>query len=869
MSRLTLQQWLLAERQFRRAFGAMEEDAVRNQFPALLSARSDYAGSSNWPYLLFCASMLAPSDLPDAEEKALRIAQSALLDPTSTACERDAALIILDSLSNSRSIELAEARGFAEEGLPRRLGISQSIDWVRRSFENRIDLANGKILRANRFQRRFWDAALQSTWLSVSAPTSAGKSFILAQWMTERLLIGAYRRVVYIAPTRALVQQVETDLRVAFRDANLNDIEVSSIPFRSERAGAAQEVLVYTQERLHYFLQKFPAEKIDALIIDEAHKLGDSHRGILLQDVIEQVVAKNSETSVMFTAPLTKNPETLLSDAPEGVKGVPLLSLDATVSQNLLWLQPDLDQPRFWQLLLRRGERDVLLGHFDAGKRLHTIKGRLAKLATLTDTGEGGGILIYANGAARAEEIAEEVALLLPEIKVNRQVQALDELCRMTIHKDYRLRTVLRKGVAFHYGNMPLLLRTAIENLFRDGSIRYLVCTSTLVEGVNLPCRNILVYAPKKGSKTPMSGADFWNLAGRAGRWGKEFQGNVICVDTQDVEAWGETLPTRRDYYRVERTTDRLISEEGRLLAYLRAGAPSERPRSDQDLETAVSYLATLRSRLGSITEAPWRERVEQEKLQHIDAVLEEALAGVDLPAEWLTRHAGISPFAMQRMLTALTGLKGPIDKFIPIHPEDDRSARQYGRIFELLGHYMTGAFGQGGRCHALGILTTNWMLGHPIKRIIKARINWNSRKGITEDTATAIRKTLEDVEQIARFQAPRYLACYSDIMRQALALRGVPELGGQIPDLTLSLEFGVRGPVQLGLMALGLSRSATLAIAEAVTQRFSTQDLISVATNPSVLINVLKGLETRTLKLGALIEAEVIALQNAVNDRV
>ena len=213
-------------------------------------------------------------------------------------------------------------------------------------------------------------------------------------------------------------------------------------------------------------------------------------------------------------------------------------------------------------------------------------------------------------------------------------------------------------------------------------------------------------------------------------------------------------------------------------------------------------------------------------------------------------------------MLTALSGLKGPIDKFLPIHPEDDRSARQYGRIFELLGHHMTGAFGQGGRCHALGILTTNWMLGHPIKRIIKARISWNRRKGISEDTATAIRKTLEDVEQIARFQAPRYLACYSDIMRHALELRGVPELGSQIPDLTLSLEFGVRGPVQLGLMALGLSRSATLAIAAAVTQQLETPDFKRIATNPAVLINAVKGLEIRTLRLGALIEAEVVALQ-------
>jgi replicative superfamily II helicase len=100
-------------------------------------------------------------------------------------------------------------------------------------------------------------------------------------------------------------------------------------------------------------------------------------------------------------------------------------------------------------------------------------------------------------------------------------------------------------GVAFHFGNMPSLMRQEIERLFRIGKLRFLVCTSTLVEGVNLSCRTIVVRGPRKGMGNPMEPHDFWNLAGRAGRWGDEFQGNIVCLDPDDRRAWPGGVPSR------------------------------------------------------------------------------------------------------------------------------------------------------------------------------------------------------------------------------------------------------------------------------------------------------------------------------------
>lgn len=60
-------------------------------------------------------------------------------------------------------------------------------------------------------------------------------------------------------------------------------------------------------------------------------------------------------------------------------------------------------------------------------------------------------------------------------------------------------------------------------------SIDYLFCTSTLLEGVNLPAKNIFILSNAIGS-TKFNSIDFWNLAGRAGRLTKELSGNIICL---------------------------------------------------------------------------------------------------------------------------------------------------------------------------------------------------------------------------------------------------------------------------------------------------------------------------------------------------
>jgi hypothetical protein len=78
----------------------------------------------------------------------------------------------------------------------------------------------------------------------------------------------------------------------------------------------------------------------------------------------------------------------------------------------------------------------------------------------------------------------------------------------------------------------------------------------------------------------------------------------------------------------------------------------------------------------------------------------------------------------------------------------------------------------------------------------------------------SVIRSTMADVEQIVRFEAPKYLACYVDVLRYHLG-DSVPEGFAQLPDIGMLLELGVSRETELSMMTLGMSRTSAIALSE------------------------------------------------------
>jgi len=85
-------------------------------------------------------------------------------------------------------------------------------------------------------------------------------------------------------------------------------------------------------------------------------------------------------------------------------------------------------------------------------------------------------------------------------------------------------------GIFSHHGNTPHGIRLAVEHAMRDELVRFVVCTSTLAQGVNLPIRYLIVTSVYQGRER-IKVRDFHNLIGRAGRAGMHTEGSILFAD--------------------------------------------------------------------------------------------------------------------------------------------------------------------------------------------------------------------------------------------------------------------------------------------------------------------------------------------------
>ncbi|MCA1712568.1 MAG: DEAD/DEAH box helicase [Actinobacteria bacterium] len=764
----------------------------------------------DWSYLMSCASVLALAEAERPLDAALRIMQTALVAAGARPEHRDAAAMLLDRIGNRPALDLAQARGIVGDRDLAQYPAPLRMDIVRSRLSLVVPSRDGASLPVSRFQRDLWTAVDSADWVSASAPTSAGKSMIVRRWFRElvdRAVAAPQprpRRFVAVVPTRALVDEVG---RALARELP-RGVPVRTVPWDANAATAPIEVYVLTQERLHLLQQRFPALTTDLVFVDEAHKFGDGARGVLLHQVLDEAVRRNPKGQVVFASPLADDPQVLLDTAPSAATTAVVDSQAVTVTQNLLYANAVPGSPRTWtlELVLPSGPR--ALGRFELGSRPQPDGKRLPLVAVALGRRTGGN-LVYADGAAIAERTARLIHDAVgpaADVSSDPDVAALIDLVRRTVSPRYGLATVLERGVAFHYGNMPQLVRAEIEELFRREKLRFLVCTSTLLEGVNLPCRSLFVRGPHRGRSTPMSPADFWNLAGRAGRWGMEFEGNVVCVDTADASRWPD-VPRRRVRQRIRRETATVLADPAALLAYVAAGTPPAPPR--RELEAVYSFLAARIANGVPLEDIPGLALAETAR-PAVAAAIADSLHGVQIPAPLLAKHAGLSPLSIQRLLDRMRSARP--ESLLLALPEEQRAWESYARAFGLLAETMGAGFGVAGRQRMLGVLVVMWMQGRPLIQLVDNRLGYQASLPRPASPATTIRGVMEDVETVARFLAPKYLSCYVDVLRQHVTEIGRLDLLAAMPDdIYMLLELGVSTATEVSLLSLGLSRTSAV----------------------------------------------------------
>lgn len=332
-------------------------------------------------------------------------------------------------------------------------------------------------------------------------------------------------------PTRALITQVSDAVRRSLAGAtgDAGSPLVVTVPVESVLRLPGRAVYVMTQERAQIMLAAHPGFAPGVVVVNEAHGVGEGARGVRLQAALEELLRRRPTAQLLFASPGVRN--LAVFGKLLGADDVqPLRSREPAVAQNFVTVDV-VDQQR-GGLRLRLADSavdDPPVAEVNMGNRTVTRVERLANVAFAL--GRGATNVVYANGAAEAEEVALAMAALVGGDRATPARMELQRVAAEAVHPAYALTQCVLRGVAFHYSNMPTQLRLAIEQAVAAGHIDHLVCTSTLLQGVNLPAKNIFMFRPEKGATRPLQGVDFWNLAGRAGRLMKEFQGNIFLID--------------------------------------------------------------------------------------------------------------------------------------------------------------------------------------------------------------------------------------------------------------------------------------------------------------------------------------------------
>ncbi|MFA5138344.1 MAG: DEAD/DEAH box helicase [Elusimicrobiota bacterium] len=690
------------------------------------------------------------------------------------------------------------------------------------------------------FQHDLYDAMAESRSVSVSAPTSAGKSFVLTLDIIRRIKADPAVSIVYVVPTRALIRQVMLRLIKDLHGADMRDVAVRCVPLPAKRETIKNGIVyVLTQERLMSLLHSDEGEPwITTLIIDEAQGIKDDARGILLQSAIDAVLARFPAVELCFASPLAKNPEYLLELFGRAQGGMHFIEEHSPVSQNCILVSEVKDKPKAarFELLADGGRMDLGERELDSqfnGPKFTRLAG-FAKSITQKDSCT----IIYADKPVFTERIA--AALIADDVaptELEREIAEFIDFLAEHIHAEYPLIEVLKHRVAFHYGMMPAIVRSRVEDLFEAGKLRFICCTSTLLQGVNLPARDIVIENPHRGSKRPMERGDFQNLAGRAGRLLQEFHGNVWCLRPGgwEVKSFeGERLQE------ISSAFENTLQDGGALIQRVIKG---DAPRDSRDLAgAALGKLFSEFIKPGkSILES--RYRTETNHLTLTQTVATCQAIAVTLPTGVFSRNATILPMRLQALYEFLRS-QPDITQCMPILPHLQGSYRQIEWIFQAVERCLEAVTHSSYKYHAW--VASRWIHDTPLKRMIEEKIVYQKQKDEFESVGKSIRELTETIETDLRYRYVKHLRAYNDVLAVALKDAGFPELVEKLHPLHLYLECGASDPVALNLISLGLSRTTALLLKRKVVG-------FSENPTPEECMNVLRGADLAALDLPGL----------------
>ncbi|QJD79067.1 DEAD/DEAH box helicase [Spirosoma rhododendri] len=404
----------------------------------------------------------------------------------------------------------------------------------------------------------------------VNLPTSSGKTLI-----AEYRILKAINQfseqggwVAYVVPTRALVNQIATQLKRDLQPVGIKveklsgalDIDGFEDSLLTEDTNHRQfDVLVTTYEKLQILIRREVGTKAERplvlVVVDEAHNLEEETRGIALELLLTLIKKECNKANFLLLTPEIKNSDEIAKwlGAERG----------SQIHLGLNWWQPN--ERIIGAVSVEGSGRNfsILLNTLFTEKGTYEVSDKILMTsfenAAVTKSSLFGGSTKSAGrktilSAYLASSFIDENSIVLvgtPEDtftvaesiwslwgnndKIDNEVQLVKKYVSAELGSEFPLNKFLDKGIGIHSSTLPEDIKFLIEDLMSKGKLRVLVATTTIAQGINFPVTSVIMASYSYPFKR-MPVRDFWNIVGRVGRTSQKNIGFVGITLKNDAE---------------------------------------------------------------------------------------------------------------------------------------------------------------------------------------------------------------------------------------------------------------------------------------------------------------------------------------------
>lgn len=462
----------------------------------------------------------------------------------------------------------------------------------------------------------------------VSLPTSSGKTLIAQFRILQALNQFDHERgwVAYLAPTRTLVRQVARRLRRDFEPLGVvveqvsPALEVDGVEaelLREKGENREFRILVTTPEKLDLMLRQDWEEKIGRpltlVVVDEAHNIQEGARGLKLELLLATINAECRMAQFLLLTPFISNAREVARWLGDANSDDVSLAMDWQPNDRVIGIvkpekgarfkgksydcQLNLETVHTTRATLAISELIPISKDLNRKTTFSQISKSSSEVAVATaeQLKKRGAVIVMHSTPANVWSLAMKLRSdANRRSALSEPVQLVQEFLTLEMGQDFPLIDLLSHGIGVHHAGLSDDTRALMEWLFEFENLDFLVATTTIAQGVNFPVSGVVMASHQYPYGQDIPPADFWNIAGRAGRVDQGSLGVVALAATDDTKARKLREFIDKQTGELNSALIRLVADAGDLVDDLR-GIVFYKP----DWSAFVQYLAHTYRQMG------------------------------------------------------------------------------------------------------------------------------------------------------------------------------------------------------------------------------------------------------------------------------